>query len=166
MKASIVFVVMVFLQACAADDPEVGTKQQDEMIEVHGCSPGWIDDGDRCIDPWHGGGWGPGPGNIGGHERVPGGGRGGAGPAEGGGDGVGVNQYVFEQYSTIGGTICRNMCVILSGAICAAVILACESAATVTLGGAIVPCARALIAACIVGQPLQEKWCSEWICPD
>lgn len=102
MKASItmalitaaLFTGLVSLHACTdADDPALGQQEQEqraETIEVHGCSPGWIDDGYQCIDTWHGGGWAPGPGDVGGRERDPsgGGGRGGAGPAEGGGGGV------------------------------------------------------------------------------
>jgi hypothetical protein len=57
------------------------------------------------------------------------------------------------------------MCLLLSGTICAAVILACGVATTVTIGGMVIPCTHALLAQCVVGAPIQAQWCSDWLCP-
>jgi hypothetical protein len=100
MKAMMTAALLITLHACTDSDdpaePQQAELQQAEIIEVHGCSPGWIDDGYRCIDPWHGGGWGPGPGDVGGPERVPGGGRGGGGGADGGGDPAPASKWTCD----------------------------------------------------------------------
>jgi hypothetical protein len=88
MKAPTMAALVMWLAPLAActDEPEseVAEVQQDERIEVHACRPGWLGDGDVCIDPWHMGGGGEGGGG-GSRERTPGGGPGGhGGPAEGG----------------------------------------------------------------------------------
>jgi len=60
MKAMIILVLIA--SACVdAGDPEVGARQQDERIEVNGCSPGFLElgEGDNltCIGDrsWSGG---------------------------------------------------------------------------------------------------------------
>ena len=75
-------IMIVALHACAgSDDSGVAEKQQDEIIEVHACQPGYIEVGDSdtrvCVDPWHGdGGGGPDPtgGGPGREPSTPGGG--------------------------------------------------------------------------------------------
>jgi hypothetical protein len=83
---TMVAAVMCFasLTACADDpDSELGKKQQAETIEVRGCRPGTIGNGEICVDPLEGGGGGAsggstggdgspgGPGGSGGGETVP-----------------------------------------------------------------------------------------------
>jgi len=68
---------LVSLHACI-DSDDIGSAEQAEIIEVHGCRPGYWDIGDGiCVDPWPGGGGGGG-GPTGG-ESGPGGGGGGGG---------------------------------------------------------------------------------------
>lgn len=67
--------------ACTYDEPEaeVAKVQQAEIIEVHGCPPGTLGNGEICNDPLEGGGdGGGGPGSVGGE-----GGPGGSGPGGG-----------------------------------------------------------------------------------
>jgi hypothetical protein len=78
---------IALLQACTvSEEPATSEQEQAEVIEVHGCRPGFwqLDDG-TCIEPPRGGGGGPGPtgGERGPGERGPGAGGGGGG---GGGD--------------------------------------------------------------------------------
>jgi hypothetical protein len=71
---------MVSLHACVdSDDLAPAELEQAEIIEVHGCGPGTIGNGEICIDPLEGGGEGGG-GPTGGE-----GGPGGPGPGGGGG---------------------------------------------------------------------------------
>jgi hypothetical protein len=82
MRKFAVTIGLVALQACASSDvPGLTEKQQDEVIEVHGCQPGYIEVGDGedrvCVDPWHGDGPDP----------ADGGGRGGREPSTPGGGG-------------------------------------------------------------------------------
>jgi hypothetical protein len=98
MKASIttalitaaLFTGLVSLHACTdTDDPDVGTKQQNEIIEIHGgCPPGTIGNGEICVDPLEGGGSPGGGGGPTGGDGGPGG-PGGPGPGGGGGGGSG-----------------------------------------------------------------------------
>jgi hypothetical protein len=162
--------MLLAIGACvAAEDPEVGTRQQDERIEVHACRPGYheVDEGNiwRCVlDQPLGGGADDGPHHGG--ERTPGGGRGAPG---GGGNGGGPyptsDPNVLIYYSTIGGSICRSMCALLSLTVCATITLACQTATTVTIGAMVIPCTHALLAACVAGPPVVTQWCSDWLCP-
>jgi hypothetical protein len=81
MKAMALLMGLVLLQACV-DSDDIGSAEQAEIIEVHGCRPGYWDIGDGiCVDPWPGGGGGGG-GPTGGES-----GPGGPGPGGGGGGG-------------------------------------------------------------------------------
>lgn len=170
--------MLLAIGACvAAEDPEVGTRRQDERIEVHGCLPGYdeIDEGDnwKCVrdrDP----GWNPGSrpdeSPPRGGERMPGG-PGGGGPSDGGGGRPSGGPFptsdpnVLLYYSTIGGSICRSMCALLSVTVCATITLACQTATTVTIGVMVIPCTHGLLAACVAGPPVVTQWCSDWLCP-
>lgn len=90
-----IFVVIcaIGLQACVdTDDPapsQAATSQVDsappqaelqrEIIDVHGCRPGFLQVGDVCVDPWPGGPGGGGPTGGEGGPSGPGGGGGGGG---------------------------------------------------------------------------------------
>ena len=56
---------------------------------------------------------------------------------------------VEQEYSR--GPTCRITCAGLYGTACAAVSVACMSATTVTIGGTLVPCSTAIVAACGAG---------------
>jgi len=83
MKAMIPVVLLMglaSLHACAdVADPQLGEHQQAEIIEVHGCPPGTLGNGEVCIDPLEGGGAGGGGGGPTGGESGGGGGGGGGG---------------------------------------------------------------------------------------
>ena len=84
-----VVLVLTSLYACVGYEEDISEQQQaEERIEVHSCRPGWLEVGDVCIDPWHGGGSGGGGGG-GGEERRPGGPGGGGGGCMGLGCGTG-----------------------------------------------------------------------------
>lgn len=86
MKATTVALLMGFasLHACASEDPAVASLQQDEIIDVHGCRPGTLGNGEVCIDPLEGGGDGGGGGPTGGEGGPSGPGGGGGGGSQGG----------------------------------------------------------------------------------
>jgi hypothetical protein len=72
------------LHACV-DSEDLAEQQQAEMIEVHGCRPGFLEVGEgdnwTCIlDPWWGRGGGGGGGGGGGERGGGGGGGDGGGP--------------------------------------------------------------------------------------
>jgi hypothetical protein len=86
MKAPTMAALVVWLAplaACTYDEPEaeVHKVQQAEIIEVHGCPPGTLGNGEICIDPLEGGGDGGGGGPTGGEGAPSGGGGGGGGAA-------------------------------------------------------------------------------------
>jgi hypothetical protein len=168
-RALICLIGLLHLPACiTADDPDVAELQQDEIIEVHGCRPGFWELGDgTCVDPWPwhpGGGGGGGP--IGG-ERRPAGPGGGGGGGGGGAGGPGANitdPSIYIQYTTVGGVVCRAVCWAAGSAVCAAVATSCAIGSTVTIGGLIVPCTAAIIAACATSGGASSI-CSDLICP-
>jgi hypothetical protein len=72
---------LVSLHACVyPDDLASAELEQSEIIEVHGCGPGTIGNGEVCIDPLEGGGDGGGGGFTGGEGGPVDGGGGGADP--------------------------------------------------------------------------------------
>jgi hypothetical protein len=88
MKAIWIMFLASGLTACATEEePAQGELQQAEIIEVHGCRPGTLGNGEVCIDPLEGGGDGGGGGPTGGEggPSDPGGGGGGGGAGSGGG---------------------------------------------------------------------------------
>jgi hypothetical protein len=167
-----VWIALLITSCVGADDPEIATKQQDERINVQGCRPGTheVDVGDtwRCISdtPW----WNPAPGDVGGRERIPGGGRGGGGGDNGVHHGglagspvmgqPGVTLYEFP----LGTVVCKFVCASLSLLICDAVRAACLVGSVYTLGGLVIPCASVITTACLAGI-LPAVACSEVICP-
>jgi hypothetical protein len=85
MKAMIPLLLSIAsLHACVAPE-DLGTAEQAEIIDVRGCGPGTIGNGEICVDPLEGGGDGGGGGGPTGGEGSPGGPGGGAG---GGGEAV------------------------------------------------------------------------------
>lgn len=56
-----------------------------------------------------------------------------------------------EQEVYTRGSACRIACAGIYGTACASVCAVCLTASTVTIGGAIIPCSTAVIAACGVG---------------
>lgn len=89
----------------------------------------------------------------------------GGGGGGGGGDGdIGVTDpSMYYQYVSVGGVICRAVCWAAGGAICAAVAVTCPIAAFITIGGLVVPCTAAIIAACAAGGGASSI-CSDLIC--
>jgi hypothetical protein len=90
MKSFRVLLGCACLASCLSvepDDLSLGEHEQAEIIEVHGCRPGWLQHGDVCVDPTEGGGDGGGGGPTG-AEGGPGG-PGGPGPGGGPGGGTG-----------------------------------------------------------------------------
>ena len=167
MKAQLA--MLLAIGACvAADDPEVGTRRQDERIDVHGCRPGTIEVGEGADftckeDPWPWpGGWPTGPGDVGG-ERSPGGPGHGPGGADEG-RGVGGAPGVLVRYSTIGGTICKCICLSIGVTVCTAMGAACAAGTVMTIGGVTVPCIAAALAACNAGA-WGTQVCTDWLCP-
>lgn len=166
MKAptAVLLMGLVSLQACAEDGATIGTRQQAEIIEVHACRPGWIEDGERCIDP--GLIFGPGPGNIGGggREHPDDGGGGGGGPAPAGTPVMGEPGVTIFQW-LLGTWICKSVCASMSYAICRGVELACAVGSTFTLGGLVLPCVGIIPTACLTGIAGGVA-CSELFCED
>lgn len=60
-----------------------------------------------------------------------------------------TGEAVQEDYTR--GSACRIACAGLYGTACATVLAACVKATTITIGGTVVPCSTAIIAACGVG---------------
>jgi hypothetical protein len=83
----------------------------------------------------------------------------------GGGGGGGGGEQVTYKYATIGGAICRAVCWAAGGAICATVGAVCAVGTTVTVGGLVIPCTAAIIAACAASNAGSQV-CSEYVCPD
>jgi hypothetical protein len=71
---------------------------------------------------------------------------------------------IFYQFVTIGGAICRAVCWAAGSAVCAAVSAVCAVGSFVTIGGLVVPCSAALIAACAAGSGAASI-CSDYVCP-
>ena len=82
MRTPTMVALVMLLQSCTYEDPELGKNQQAEIIEVHGgCPPGQLGNGEICVDPLEGGG-SPGAPGGGGGEQSPIGGPGGGGGGE------------------------------------------------------------------------------------
>jgi hypothetical protein len=88
MKILRIPMLIVSLTACLEPtDPATTEQEQNEIIEVHGCRPGWLQVGEECVDPRGGG---PGGGGPTGGEREP------RGPGTGGGGGGGGPGHTMD----------------------------------------------------------------------
>jgi len=168
--------VLMFAACVDSEDPQVASstqammrEQPGETIPVHSCPPGSIEHegGSMCYspsenlpphdegwrgNPWHGGDWPP--------RGADGGGDGGDGPI------ATPDPNVFIHYKTIGGTLCRCACLVLSAAVCATIADACATATVFTFGGVAVPCATLLRLCLYGGSQAASQFCSDYVCPE
>jgi len=72
---------------------------------------------------------------------------------------------IFDKYATIGGTICRCVCLSIGVTVCAAMSFACTAGTVFTIGGVTFPCLTAAVAACNAGA-WGTQVCTDYLCKE